>query len=71
VNQEAAATDEPVSRMLVPDSGRHTVVLRSPITQGTDGFVRLRVWSWAGLRDVRIPKRKFEETYYGANVALF
>jgi peptidoglycan hydrolase-like protein with peptidoglycan-binding domain len=29
--------------MLVPDSGRHTVVLRSPIRQEADGFVTLRV----------------------------
>jgi hypothetical protein len=56
--------------MLLPDSGRHTVVLRSPITQGADGFVTLRVWSWAGLRDVRITTEKFEDTYYGANVAF-
>jgi peptidoglycan hydrolase-like protein with peptidoglycan-binding domain len=57
--------------MLVTDSGRHTAVLRSPITQGADGFVTLRVWSWAGLRDVRVTTAQFEDTYYGANVAFF
>jgi hypothetical protein len=31
----------------------------------------LRVWSWAGLRDVRITTAQFEDTYYGANVAFF
>jgi peptidoglycan hydrolase-like protein with peptidoglycan-binding domain len=57
--------------MLMNDTGRHTVVLRSPIAQGADGFVTLKVWSWAGLRDVRITKEKFEDTYFGANVAFF
>ena len=56
--------------MLVNDTGRHTVVLRSPITE-TGGFVTLKVWSWAGLRDVNITKQKFEDTYFGANVAFF
>jgi hypothetical protein len=57
--------------MLVNDSGRHTVVLRSPVTQGPDGNVHLKVWSWAGLRDVNVTKDKFEDTYFGANVAFF
>jgi hypothetical protein len=57
--------------MLLNDTGRHTVVLRSPIAQTGDGFVTLKVWSWAGLRDVRVPKEKFEDTYFGANVAFF
>jgi peptidoglycan hydrolase-like protein with peptidoglycan-binding domain len=57
--------------MLNKDSGRHTVVLRSPISEAADGTVTLKVWSWAGLRDVRIPKEKFKDTYYGANVAFF
>jgi hypothetical protein len=57
--------------MLINDSGRHTVVLRSPIAQGADDFVTLKVWSWAGLRDVKITKEKFEDTYFGANVAFF
>ena len=56
--------------LLVNDSGRHTVVLRSPIAEG-GGFVTLKVWSWAGLRDVRVTKEKFEDTYFGANVAFF
>ena len=55
--------------MLVNDSGRHTVVLRSPVTE-SGGTVTLKVWSWAGLRNVSIPKDKFESTYYGANVAF-
>lgn len=57
--------------MLNNDTGRHTVVLRSPITETNDGFVTLKVWSWAGLRDVRVTKAKFEDTYFGANVAFF
>jgi peptidoglycan hydrolase-like protein with peptidoglycan-binding domain len=56
--------------MLLTDTGRHTVVLRSPITQTGDGFVTFKVWSWAGLRDVRVTKEKFEDTYFGANVAF-
>jgi peptidoglycan hydrolase-like protein with peptidoglycan-binding domain len=56
--------------MLMNDSGRHTVVLRSPVTQTRDGFVTLKVWSWAGLRDVRVTRAKFEDTYFGANVAF-
>jgi peptidoglycan hydrolase-like protein with peptidoglycan-binding domain len=55
--------------MLVSDSGRHTVVLRSPVTE-SGGTVTLKVWSWAGIRDVSIPRAKFERTYYGANVAF-
>jgi peptidoglycan hydrolase-like protein with peptidoglycan-binding domain len=51
--------------------GRHIVVLRSPIAETGDGFVTLRVWSWAGLRDVKVTKEKFEDTYFGANVAFF
>lgn len=57
--------------VLLNDTGRHTVVLRSPITETNDGFVTLKVWSWAGLRDVRVTKAKFEDTYFGANVAFF
>jgi len=57
--------------MLNNDTGRHTVVLRSPITETNDGFVTIKVWSWAGLRDVRVTKAKFEDTYFGANVAFF
>lgn len=56
--------------MLTDDSGRHTVVLRSPVSLGSDGFVSLKVWSWAGVRDVRIPTTRFENTYFGANVAF-
>ncbi len=56
--------------MLLNDTGRHTVVLRSPIVQAADGFVTLKVWSWAGLRDLRVTKEKFEDTYFGANVAF-
>jgi peptidoglycan hydrolase-like protein with peptidoglycan-binding domain len=56
--------------MLQSDTGRHTVVLRSPIIETGDGFVTLKVWTWAGLRDVRVTKKKFEDTYYGANVAF-
>jgi len=75
---EAAQLDPARSRcllnidaaMLQPDAGRHTVVLRSPVVQGANGLVSLRVWSWAGLRDVSISKDKFEKTYYGANVAF-
>jgi peptidoglycan hydrolase-like protein with peptidoglycan-binding domain len=57
--------------MLLNDIGLHTVVLRSPITETNDGFVTLKVWSWAGLRDVRVTKAQFEDTYYGANIAFF
>ena len=57
--------------MLLSDTGRHSVVLRSPIAQTADGFVTLKVWSWAGLRDVRVTTAKFEDTYFGANVAFF
>lgn len=57
--------------MLVNDSGRHTVVLRSPVTQGADGMVALKVWSWAGIRSVSITRERFEDTYYGANIAYF
>lgn len=56
--------------MLVNESGRHTVVLRSPITETNDGFVTLRVWTWAGVRDVIVTKAKFEDTYFGAHVAF-
>ncbi|MBX3331910.1 MAG: hypothetical protein KF722_16005 [Nitrospira sp.] len=56
--------------MLNNSTGGHTVVLRSPITQTPDGVVTLKVWSWAGLRDVRVTKEKFEDTYHGANVAF-
>ena len=57
--------------MLVNDSGRHTVVLRSPVTTTVDGHVvMLKVWSWAGIRDVTIARSKFESTYFGANVAF-
>jgi peptidoglycan hydrolase-like protein with peptidoglycan-binding domain len=55
--------------MLRDDSGRHTVVLRSPITETNDGSVTLKVWTWAGVRDVRVTKAKFEDTYFGANIA--
>ena len=55
--------------MLTSDSGRHTVVLRSLVTE-SGGMVTLKVWSWAGLTDVRISKAKFEDTYYGPNVAF-
>jgi hypothetical protein len=55
--------------MLTNDSGRHTVVLRSPVTEA-GGTVTLKVWSWAGIRDVRISKARFEDAYYGANVAF-
>jgi hypothetical protein len=57
--------------MLINDSGRHTVVLRSPITDTGDGFVTLKVWSWAGIRDLKKTKTQFEETYFGANIAFF
>lgn len=58
-------------KMLRNDTDRHTVVLRSPIIETNDGFVTLKVWSWGGLQDVRVLKAKFEDTYYGANVAFF
>jgi hypothetical protein len=55
--------------MLLNDTGRHTVVLRSPIVQ-TGLFVTLKLWTWAGIRDVNVTKHKFENTYFGANVAV-
>jgi peptidoglycan hydrolase-like protein with peptidoglycan-binding domain len=76
--QEALALDPSRSRcllnidvgMLLSDTGRHTVVLRSSVT-AADGSVTLKVWSWAGLRNVTVTQQKFEDTYYGANVAFF
>lgn len=57
--------------MLMNDSGRHTAVLRSPITQTADGHVlTFKLWTWAGIMDVNVARAKFESNYYGANVAF-
>ena len=57
--------------MLMNDTGRHTVVLRSPISQTADGRVlTFKVWTWAGIREVNVARSKFESNYYGANVAF-
>ena len=57
--------------MLVNDTGRHTVVLRSPITQTADGrVISLKVWSWAGILDVTVARSKFDNNYFGANIAF-
>jgi hypothetical protein len=36
-----------------------------------DGFVTLKVWTWAGVQDVRVARDRFEDTYFGAHVAFF
>jgi len=57
--------------MLMNDTGRHTVVLRSPMSQTADGRVlTFKVWTWAGIREVNVARSKFESNYYGANVAF-
>jgi hypothetical protein len=56
--------------MLVKDTGAHSVVLRSPVTQAVDGSVDLRVWTWGGVRAVHVSKSDFERWYFGAVIGF-
>lgn len=56
--------------MLTKDTGGHSVLLRSPVTEAADSSVNLRVWTWAELRAVNVPKPKFEQTYFGAVIGF-
>lgn len=55
--------------LLNDSEGRHTVVLRSPVTQSGDGRVHLKVWTWARVEDIDVTQEKFEDNYYGACTA--
>lgn len=56
--------------LLTKDTGGHSVVLRSPVTESADGSVNMRLWTWAGVRAVTASKSKFEKCYFGAVIGF-
>jgi hypothetical protein len=51
-------------------SGRHSAVLRSPVIEASSGKIEFRLWTWAGIVPVSVPKEKFVKNYYGATKAF-
>ena len=57
--------------MINNDVGRHSVVLRSPISLTAGGqIIEFKIWTWTGVQNISVPKARFVNNYYGAHVAV-
>jgi len=60
-----------VSMIRPGSSGRHSVVLRAPVTEAADGSIDFTVWTFARTEKVHVTRQVFDSTYFGSCNAFF
>jgi len=60
-----------VSMIRPASSGRHSVVLRAPVTEAADGSIDFKVWTFARVEPVHVTRQVFDSTYFGSCNGFF